>query len=191
MFTYPFTEEQFRAAVEEWNCNCGPSALAFALQIGLDKVRHAIPGFAEKHYTSPTMMKAALRNLDRGFASYPAGVDQMFRVTHQPSIALVRIQWTGPWTKAGANPKWAYRQTHWIACYSPDKVFDCNGGIRSFESWKADIAPLLASSINRADGGWFPTHVWMIAHEKPRRLPRSPLAMMIDKACGIKEDDYV
>lgn len=60
MFDYPFTQEEAIAAHREWGCNCGPSALAFALQIGLDQVRPLIPGFDEKRYTNGTMMRMAL-----------------------------------------------------------------------------------------------------------------------------------
>jgi hypothetical protein len=173
---YPFTEQEMIAAAGEWSCNCGPSALAFALQIGLDKVRGKIPGFEVKGYTSPTMMKAALANLGKPFDVFPADVSNMFRSSYLDSINLVRVQWTGPWTKPGANPKWAYRASHWIASWVImeerghdgamayiDRVFDCNGGIRSFETWKTEIVPLLTALYPRADGGWFPTHVWRIA----------------------------
>ena len=170
---YPFTEEEMNKASESWNCNCGPSALAFALQVPLESVRHSIPGFAEKGYTSPTMMKAALVNLRGGVNPYvtasPA-IDNMFRDVP----ALVRVQWTGPWTKPGANPKWAYRQTHWICCWLSDVfesdrqrhrlVFDCNGGIASFDDWQSNIVPIiLKECVPRNDGGWLPTHIWRLS----------------------------
>jgi hypothetical protein len=53
MPTYTFTQDEVRIAHEQWGCNCGPAAMAFALQIGLEPVRHAIPLFAERRYTSP------------------------------------------------------------------------------------------------------------------------------------------
>lgn len=166
--TYPFTEQEARKAADEWGCNCGPTSLAFILQVPLERVRHAIPGFEEKRYTSPTRMKAALANLGRTVTAYShAGeghpvVGTMFG--RAPS--LTRVQWTGPWTAPGANPKWAYRQTHWIVSYAVEgqapMVFDCNGGIRGFKSWESEIVPLLTADTPRADGGWFPTHVWRL-----------------------------
>lgn len=45
-YDYSFTEDDMRCAAEAWGCNCGPSALAFALQTTLDAVRPALPGFA-------------------------------------------------------------------------------------------------------------------------------------------------
>lgn len=155
---YPFTQAEFEAASEAWGCNCGPSALAFALQMTLDRVRTAIPDFEAKKYTSPSMMKASLQNLGHFYTSVAP--------TLSPSkTALVRVQWTGPWTDAGANPRWAYRQTHWVCCY-PQKletfVFDCNGGVMSLSQWEKDIAPILAKLSPRGYGGWFPTHTWII-----------------------------
>lgn len=162
--TYPFSEEEFQRAAEEWGCNCGPSALAFALQIPLDRVRHAIPGFESKRYTSPTMMKAALANLNVTWS--PERILSA-RYTHADDhTSLVRIQWTGPWTAPGANPKWAYRQTHWISTFTSAHgaklVFDCNGGMMGLQRWIDEIVPFIVKHVPRADGDWFPTHVWKI-----------------------------
>jgi hypothetical protein len=171
MPTYTFTEDEARAAHEEWGCNCGPTALAFALQTTLDAVRDAIPFFAERRYTSPTMMKSALEKLHpKWHAVRNPSAGRRSEVFHATMFAgpmsLVRIQWTGPWTANGANARWAARQTHWIACWSngPDvwMVFDCNGGIQRFWKWKAEIAPLIVAAIPRADGGWYPANVWRV-----------------------------
>lgn len=165
MPTYTFTAEEAQAAYDEWGCNCGPAALAFALQVPLDAVRTLIPDFEQKRYTSPTMMRAALNAAGCSFDDVkPATNDAMF---HERE-ALVRIQWTGPWTQPGVNPKWAYRQTHWIATVlesieAPgdlDVVFDINGGMVSFAEWESRIVPHILGSYPRADGGWFPTHIW-------------------------------
>jgi hypothetical protein len=167
-YDYPFTEKEANAAFDEWGCNCGPASLAFALQVNLDAVRHAIPGFAEKRYTSPTMMKSALANLGRPFTPWvndhgQCDLSTMFM--RDMPIALTRVQWEGPWTESGANPKWAYRQTHWIATWRDGKtrfVFDVNGGIMDVDAWKMTVAPKLAALYPRATGGWFPTHVWIL-----------------------------
>lgn len=177
MPAYTFSENAMQQAHEEWGCNCGPSALAFALQRTLEEIRPAMDhvGFDEKRYTSPTMMKNALAKL--GVTKYELKVpvrtpdgkldaSPMFQEVFIGYImALVRIQWTGPWTQPGANPKWAYRQTHWIATWSDQgeqMVFDCNGGILRFELWEKQIVPLITDHIPRADGGWFPTHIWTV-----------------------------
>lgn len=167
--SYPFTQAEMESASDEWGCNCGPSALAFALGVKPDRVRWSIPDFDSKRYTSPTMMRQALKNVEQAFSAIEAPRDpaELTRfLDHR--IALVRIQWTGPWTAPGQNPKWAYRITHWIAAWlkNPGRfpyVFDCNGGMRDFASWEQLIVPALTSQIKRADGGYFPTHVWRLA----------------------------
>lgn len=170
-----FTAEEFKAAHEAWGCNCGPAALAFALQTTLAAVRPAIPQFEERRYTSPMMMAAALRHFGQEFApvnnpsggfNYQHGLRSMFG----GPLSLVRIQWTGPWTAITGNAKWAARQTHWIACWMEAvaraqwsaRVFDCNGGITSVENWEGNIVPAIVATIPRADGGWFPANVWRL-----------------------------
>jgi len=161
---YPFTEAEFDAAYREWGCNCGPSALAFALNLSLEAVRPAIPDFDRKRYTSPTMMKAALANLG---ISYDATSEIQRSAMFSDRVALVRVQWTGRWTKPGANPKWAYNYTHWIACWfyrshGTPLVFDCNGGLTNFHRWQTEIVPLLVKDLRGGDGGWCPTHIWRL-----------------------------
>jgi hypothetical protein len=166
MRTYPFSQQESQQAFDVWGANCGPNALAFALGVPLENVRNHIPGFEEKRYTSPSMMKAALANLSMRWSDCYPQKEEMFGM----AISLVRVQWTGPWTKLGANPKWAYRQTHWIAAWNSEDehpfgdpmIFDCNSGIVPFSDWQSDIIPAIILSYPRADGGWFPTHIWRI-----------------------------
>jgi hypothetical protein len=161
---YPFTEQEFQTAVAEWGCNCGPSALAFAARCSLDRARRAIDGFDAKRYTSPTMMKAALATMGRGFRD----VRPVNKASLCPEnqMDLVRIQWLGPWTAPGANPRWAYGYTHWVAMWGNSSgafVFDCNGGAMLYQQWKAEIVPLLTGLHKRATGEWEPTHIWRLA----------------------------
>lgn len=160
---YSFTQEEAQAAYDEWGCNCGPSALAFALQRSLDDVRPLISGFDEKRYTSPSMMAAALKAA--GVRWTPVQDPDSMSMFDSRGIALVRIQWTGPWTQPGANPKWAYRYTHWIATWIQQDcplIFDVNGGVLNLLQWAEQVIPLLIQQIPRADGGWFPTHAWVL-----------------------------
>lgn len=167
MPTYTFTEDDSRRAFDEWGCNCGPTALAFALQASLDYVRPLIPGFDQKRYTSPSMMKAALEAANAYWTpAHRPSVEAMFdQHDIQGRLALVRVQWTGPWTQPGANPKWAYWHTHWITTWTERGVpllFDVNGGMRGIDSWEGEIVPVLTAQTPRADGGWFPTHIWRL-----------------------------
>lgn len=166
----PFTEAEVRQANSAWGANCGPTALAFALQTTLDKVRPLIPRFAEKRFTNPTMMREAIHAAGRSFrdVSVPVrnrsgglDIEPMF----EPQLTIVRVQFTGPWTAPGANKLWAYRFTHWITTWaerSVPLVFDCNGGILSFDEWERDIVPEIIKTIPKADGGWHPTHIWRL-----------------------------
>lgn len=170
MPNYTFTAAEFKAAHEEWGCNCGPAALAFALEKRLDEVRPAIPQFEERRYTSPMMMAAALRHFGQEFTpvdnpsggfDYQYGLRSMFG----GPLSLVRIQWTGPWTAITGNAKWAATKTHWIVCWTEGDeqwVFDCNGGIRVVEFWEQTIVPAIVATIPRADGAWFPANVWRL-----------------------------
>lgn len=161
-----FTYDDAERVAEEWGCNCGPSALAAALSLTLDEVRPLINGFDQRGYMSPIMMKEALnrsgvqwrektkcRQVPRSAlpAAFPTG--------------LCRVQWTGPWTAAGANPRWAYNHTHWIATWQTEQgvlVFDINRGLTTYEDWEEVVPPLITSGIKRADGGWYATHLWEI-----------------------------
>lgn len=169
-YNYTFTQDELRSAAEAWGCNCGPSALAFALQTTLEEVRPAIPEFETRGYTAPNMMRQALANLGRrveivrnpsGGRNRGFGIDTMFA----GPMSLVRIQWTGPWTADGKTAKWAARQTHWIACWhddGPKFVFDCNSGITSFGWWESNTVNAITKTIPRADGDWYPANVWRL-----------------------------
>lgn len=165
-----FGQDEFEAAAREWNCNCGPSALAAALGWTLDEVREIVEqaGFGARGYTSPTMMRDCIDMAGRTFREITRRrrLPPSILPEPLPICGLVRVQWTGPWTAPGANPRWAYRHTHWIASFNlPEReggcyVFDCNGGARTYRSWADEIVPILTSHTPRADGDWFATHLW-------------------------------
>ena len=164
---YTFSEHESRHAYETWGANCGPNALAFALQMPLEGVRPHIPQFDKRCYTSPSMMAAALESLGHRVLKITnrlarhTVIEQMFH--DRP--ALVRIQWTGPWIVDGKPQKWAARQTHWIVCWCDEGlslVFDVNGGIREFSDWQTEIVPPLTQSVPRCDGGWYPANIWRV-----------------------------
>jgi hypothetical protein len=161
----PFTAGELLDATRAWGCNCGPAALAFAAGVQLERARGAIPGFDLKRYTSPSMMTAALAALGvsvEPVASWRVGIPSMFSPARS---SLVRVQWTGPWTAPGANPRWAYRHTHWVCAFERnglDLVFDINGMVTTFEDWDSRVVPGILRHVERGDGGWLPTHVWRV-----------------------------
>src|SRR5438552_3121858 len=115
----PFTESEFDAAHQEWGCNCGPAALAFALQIPLARVKDALPDFPSRRYTNLTMMRAALARLGQSVDECALGiaVDTNIRQMFAERPALVRLQWDGPWIMNGKPARWAATATHWIVCW--------------------------------------------------------------------------
>jgi hypothetical protein len=160
---YTFSQAEAEHAYRTWNANCGPNALAFALQMPLEAVRRHIPRFEERHYTSPSMMKAALASLCRSYISVkkPTASDMFDRPP-----ALVRVQWGGPWIVNGKPQRWAARQTHWVCAWEEEGrylVFDVNGGMQLLEDWRDKIVPLLTSEVPRCDGTWYPANVWRLA----------------------------
>lgn len=154
-----FTEAELLAAHETWGCNCGPAALAFAVGLTLDAVRPLVEreGFAGRRYMNPQMMSNAIWNA--GFAVRSWG-----KAWPTIGVALVRIQWGGPWIIRGKATKWAYTHTHWIAAFRDAgswlHVYDVNGGRQALANWEMTTAPKIIRSIPRADGSWSVTHSW-------------------------------
>lgn len=171
MTTLPFNQSHVAEANRLWGCNCGPAALAAVLGITLEQARVAVEktGFADRGYMNPTMMADAIGHaggkivermelpLDRRIAC---------DTDYFSDGGLARIQWTGPWTAKGANHKWAYRATHWIATCRLNNVqwmvYDVNGGSMLFDHWLEHVVPEITATIKRADGGWFITHSWKV-----------------------------
>lgn len=167
-----FTFEDMDRANAVWGANCGPTSVAAICGLTLDEVRpyFAAAGFDAKRYTNPKMMHEVLNAIGRPWqrvkTSQPSGA-----AAHMPWWGLCRIQWHGPWTDPGANPRWAYRQTHWIGAAKRKEdgsigVYDCNAmapsadgsGWTSLEAWSEIIAPWIIRGIPRATGGWHVTH---------------------------------
>jgi hypothetical protein len=158
-----FTWQDAERAAEEWGCNCGPSAIAAITGLSLDEVRPHMGDFEKKRYTNPTLMWAALQSIGVRF-SYRGGD---LGKNSWPAHGLCRIQFEGPWTEPGVNPKWAYRQTHWVAASRHEGeigVFDINAigngsGWCLLEHWVGEIVPwIIREAVPRANGGWHITH---------------------------------
>lgn len=165
-----FSSDEANLAHREWGCNCGPGALAAVLEISLDQVRPAVEaiGFAAKRYVSPTMMRQAIPLA--GGRIIRRNVVGVRSQRSFPQNGLARIQWTGPWTAAGANPRWAYRQTHWVATWRIGGglggwtlIFDINAGLQRLTDWEKQTVPrILTECVPRNDGGWFVTDSWEV-----------------------------
>jgi hypothetical protein len=163
-----FTWQDAERAAGEWGCNCGPAALAAITGLSLDEVRPHMGDFGAKRYTNPTLMWAALNSIGARFTYRSGNLGQ----GHWPTHGLCRIQWEGPWTEPGANPKWAYRQTHWIAAARHKGqigIFDINAigngsGWCLLLHWASEIVPwIIREAVPRANGGWHITHAVEVA----------------------------
>lgn len=168
-----FTLDDAVKAHDEWGCNCGPAALAAVCGLTLDEVRKHMGDFETKRYTNPTLMMHSLERIGREFSWKPVRERDGPGSAFLPKFGLARIQWTGPWTAPGANPKWSYRQTHWIGvnARAPDNVgvFDINamnsGGWVALRDWATSVVPwILSECVPRGDGGWFVTHSVEVGH---------------------------
>lgn len=149
------TLDEAQSAYDSWGANCGPGALAAALNTTLEAVRPHLVGFDLKRYTNPTMMFRALRELGAEWKEVPGW----------PENGVVRVQWGGPWMKPGVPIRARYRHTHWIATrLVGDELFafDINGacvGWMPFEEWSGQLAPwLIREVVPKGDGTWNATH---------------------------------
>lgn len=152
------TGQEADAAYEAWGCNCGPGAIAAIMGMSLDDVRPLLGDFEKKRYTNPTLMWDILDRIGRPWRKIG---------TDWPTFGLARIQWEGPWSEPGQNPKWGYRQTHWVASWITTErghgIFDINmtgngTGWGSRKHWEQIIVPLLVEATPRANGKWHVTH---------------------------------
>lgn len=166
-----FTYDDITAANHDWLCSCGPAALCAILDVTLDEAKPffmpAFPG-----YTTPTRMFEALRRNGRKWTWDSVMVND--KRPDWPAYGLARIQWEGPWTRPGANQRWAYTHTHWVGATSdPEKprtlrIWDVNAlgdgnDWRPLDGWLpmpgwVGLASLLTADIPRATGDWHITH---------------------------------
>jgi hypothetical protein len=178
---YPFTAEESNDAHDRWGCNCGPTALAGMLGLKPDDVLPHIPKFAERRYTNPSMMQAALRSLGVRYHDVDDAEDRAAAATDHgngkpelrwPKYGLMRIQWEGPWLNPGVPVAASYWHTHWVGVICVERgnplfvrvpgrwLFDCNCGWASPEQWLDAVVKPVTKEIKRATGGWHPTHRW-------------------------------
>ena len=144
-------------AAREWKSNCGPGAIAAALDTTLETIRPYLGDFEKKYYTNPKLMIQILENL---------GVSWKNCELNWPNHGLVRVQWVGPWTEEGTPLRKRYRHTHWVASIRDDLevyIFDinciCVGGWVSMREWEDQVIPWLLKKVEPMGyGTWYPTH---------------------------------
>ena len=156
--------------------NCGPGAACAVLGIKPADIRMALGDFEQKGYTNPGLMLNILENCGaewrqvyrsdepifgpRFFGSLIATSDKFPKI----KLGLIRVQWSGPWTRPGVPMKARYRQTHWVGARNFSReIFDINniafGGWMPYTEWSEQLVPwLIRQTCPKADGGWWPTH---------------------------------
>ena len=130
------------------------------LGVDVAAVRTGFPQFPKKPWTTFTAMKDALRAVSSATflcRSYPCP-NQRVPLQFGGARALMMVQWLGPWTEPGANPRWAYTHTHWVGVVA-DKarriwVYDVNADhtTRSGDS--------RLSVLSAGGGGWITIDDW-------------------------------
>jgi hypothetical protein len=165
-----FTLTDLERAHAEWGCNCGPATLAAVCDLTLDEARVFV-GAGFSGWMNLTQMLNALRSTGRDFSVDRGGRNR----PDWPRYGIARIQFEGPWTAPGANPRWAYRHTHWVGVRTlsdqvaasgarDTQIWDINafnelrGGWLDEPTWTGSTVPFLTSDIKRATGGWHITH---------------------------------
>jgi len=158
-----FTIAETEAASDAWGFNCGPGALCGALGLKPDQVRPHMGDFEAKGYTNPTLMWKALKSLGVKYSIVGDDARGPEQAIAWPKFGLARIQWGGPWTRAGVPIAARYRQSHWVASWRHAEglqfVFDVNtNGWRTLASWSTQLVPwLLEECVKRNDGTWWLT----------------------------------
>lgn len=194
-----FGLHEAQAAADAWGFNCGPGALCAVLGMTPAELRPHLFGFEKKGCTNPGLMALILQGL--GVRWKPVfectGAREPVSWVY-PRFGLVRVQWSGPWTRPGVPVRARYRHTHWIAIDCGEaapatldertRVFDINaiadGGWCSWPAWANQLVPwLLRRAVPRADGRWWPTHCWEVrkqlqhhgsSHVVPAEKPTTP-----------------
>lgn len=165
-----FNPEDVDDANERWGCNCGPAALAMITGQMPDAVLPYIPCFAERGYTNPSMMQAAILSLGIECSEVDDGIERKLLADPTfPSYGLVRIQWGGPWLKPGVPIAARYTYTHWIATLNDNGdmwVYDVNSGWVSRRYWEDIVVPSILTHIKRSTHDWYPTHRWELSFPK-------------------------
>ncbi|HEY1048182.1 MAG TPA: hypothetical protein VGE39_00450, partial [Prosthecobacter sp.] len=78
-------------------------------------------------------------------------------------VAILRIQWEGPWLKPGVPAKAAYTQTHYIAVVGRGLVLDTAQDanvLTPWAEWERQTDRYAVTRCKRSTG-WHFTHIWL------------------------------
>lgn len=159
-----FTLSDAQKAGDDWGFNCGPGALCAVLDMTPDELRPKLGDFERKGYTNPTLMKETLTRCGAAQFLVHRSDKPGIGIPPKLDLALVRVQWAGPWTQPGVPWAARYRHTHWIGVRNnSSEIFDinamCSGGWLPHDEWAYQLVPwLIGKVVPKGDGGWWPTH---------------------------------
>jgi len=161
-----FTVDEANALNASHRFNCGPAALCAVTGLRPIEALAVITHFAERGYTNPKMMAAALTAIGASWRRTWECSDAIKPEHPQfPEFGLVRVQWDGPWCKPGVPAVARYFHSHWIAV-DDARIFDinclCVGGWVPWLEWDTQVVPWLLKDT-KASGNWWPTKCWDVA----------------------------
>lgn len=108
-----FTPGDSERANREWKASCGPHSLAAMWGMSLEQVRPFIKNF--KGWMNPTMIKEALLRMEVSGAIPSDSYRQKWKLQTQTLChGINRVQFEGAWTEPGADPREAYKHTHYV-----------------------------------------------------------------------------
>lgn len=139
-----FIPPDLDAENDRWGANCGPGALAAVLGKPIAAVRPAFPWFPASTWTNQRRMEQALHAMGARWRADRA-VDALG--VGEAGVALVQFE--GPWTAPGVDPRRAPPHTHWIGVA---RVPFVERGLPVSEPM------LFAYDVN--DAPWFPMEAW-------------------------------
>ena len=158
------------AAHKEWGCNCGPSALAAALNLRCADVRDAFGDFDERRYVNPSHMKAAAGVLGyRALLTERLVVGSAPPARHPPLFGVAFIQFTGPQVPQTWHAQ--YLHTHWIACAfngTRTIIYDCNHAVPiPLSEWAIEVFPRFESDGRPYTGFYIRTAYQLVKTTAP------------------------
>lgn len=161
-YSIPYTAEESVCANREWRATCGHHSIAAAVGVKLDAVKAACPKLTG--WMSPTMISKTLAALGCNPRAYPCA--QKMGQPPPWMVAIMRIQWEGPWLKEGVPVKAAYAYTHYIAVTPGSEVMDPALDTISLLPWQSWISAVneYAPQTHKRAYGWHFTHAWTPHH---------------------------
>lgn len=173
------TPDSADLAFKYYGFNCGPAAVCAVTGVTPWQLKPHLGDFEFRRYTNPSLMWEILGSLGLKFRATVTPKQYEYHLTDTslplahhgkwwswPRFGLARVQWGGPWARAGVPARVRYRKTHWVGCDDDPRglrIFDINalhlGGWVPLGQWSAQVVPfVLSGCVPDGDGSWWLTH---------------------------------